>query len=75
MIWRMEHARGGGYDSMTDAIHIYQRVRLVLTIDRADYDGVRSGSSKASTPNQQMVADAEFIVAACNEYEVKIINV
>ena len=72
MIWRMEHAKGGGHDCITDSIDIYQRARRVLTIDRADYDSVTQWDDAASTPNQQMVADAEFIVAACNEHEVRI---
>ena len=71
MIWRMEHAKAGGRECKTDAIDIYQRSRRVVTLDRADYDSVKQWDDAASTPNQQMVADAEFIVTACNEYEGK----
>ena len=54
---------------MTDAIKIKHCGRTAATIDRADYDNVKSWDDEPDNP--YMVADAEFIVNACNAYKGK----
>ena len=68
-MWTSEYVEMGGYDCMTDAIEIKHDGRTVATIDRADYDNVKSWGDEPENP--YMAADAEFIVNACNAYKGK----
>jgi len=67
--WRMKYVKDSGYDCMTDTIDIRNGDRFVCSLNRSDYDNVVTWSKEATTPNEQMVKDAEFIVKACNALE------
>ena len=68
MKWTREYDESGGYDCVTSAITIRQSGEAIATIDRADYDSVKSWDEDRM-PNDKMIEDAEFIVRACNSYE------
>ena len=66
-MWTWEYDESGGYDCMTSAITIRRDGVAVATIDRADYDDVRSWGEVL--PNDKMIDESEFIVKACNGYD------
>jgi len=68
-MWTFEYDNSGGYDCMTSTCIIKRDGVTVATIDRADYDDVRSWQS--GLPNDKMIEDAKFIVNACNAIEAR----